>query len=65
MMDFLSSQDKFFFDILSVGTVIGTITNMLPAIAAVFTIVWTGVRIYETDTVQKLMNKTSEKTSED
>lgn len=39
-------------DALSVVTVVGTLTNMLPSIAALFTIVWTGIRIWETDTVQ-------------
>lgn len=44
-------------DGLSVITAVGTITKMLPAVAAVFTIVWTGIRIYESDTVQKLFGK--------
>jgi hypothetical protein len=44
-------------DILSVTTVVGTLMGMLPSIAAIFTILWTGIRIYETDTVQKLLNR--------
>jgi hypothetical protein len=44
-------------DGLSVVTVIGTLAEILPAIAALFTIVWTGFRIYETDTVQKWLKK--------
>lgn len=44
-------------DALSVATVVGTLMQVLPAIAAVFTIVWTAIRIYETDTVQKLLGK--------
>ena len=43
---------KHVIDALSFVTVLGTITNMLPAVAAVFTIIWTLIRIYETDTVQ-------------
>lgn len=39
-------------DGVSVITVVGTLAEMLPAIAALFTIVWTAVRIYETETVQ-------------
>ena len=39
-------------DALSLVTVIGTLVDMLPSIAAVFTIVWTAIRIYETKTVQ-------------
>ena len=48
---------KYAIDALSFATVLGTIINMLPAIAAVFTIVWTGIRIYETDTVQRWMGR--------
>ena len=44
-------------DALSVATVIGTLAQVLPAIAALFTIVWTGFRIYETETVQKWLGK--------
>jgi hypothetical protein len=29
----------------------------LPPVASLFTIVWLGIRIYESDTVQKLINK--------
>lgn len=39
-------------DAVSVMTVIGTLADVLPAIAALFTIIWTGFRIYETPTVQ-------------
>ena len=39
-------------DVLSIATVIGTLAEMLPSIAAAFTIVWTGIRIWETDTVK-------------
>jgi hypothetical protein len=44
-------------DIASVGIVLGAIAGFLPAIAALFTIVWTGLRIYESDTVQKWLAK--------
>ena len=44
-------------DALSIATVLGTLANLLPAIAALFTIIWTAIRIYETDTVQKLLGK--------
>jgi hypothetical protein len=44
-------------DGLSVVTVIGTLANVLPAVAALFTIVWTGFRIYETKTVQGWLKK--------
>jgi len=44
-------------DVLSVVTVVGTLVEMLPSIAALFTIIWTGIRIYETDTVQRWLGK--------
>ena len=47
-------------DAVSVFTVVGTLGNILPPIAALFTIVWTGIRIYETRTVQKALGKDKE-----
>jgi hypothetical protein len=44
-------------DALSIVTVVGTLAEILPAIAALFTIVWTILRIYETNTVQKLLGR--------
>jgi hypothetical protein len=44
-------------DIVSVGTVIATIAGWLPAIAALLTIIWTVIRIVETDTVQRWLKK--------
>lgn len=44
-------------DVLSLGVVVGTILSYLPAIAALFTIVWTAIRIYETETVQRLLRR--------
>lgn len=41
----------------SIGVVVATLTEILPAVAAVFSIVWMAIRIYETDTVQKLLRK--------
>lgn len=40
-------------DTVSVATGVGALAGVLPAIAALVTIVWTGIRIWETDTVQK------------
>lgn len=48
---------KLILDGLSIATVIGTLVEMLPSIAAVFTIVWTGIRIWETDTVQRMLGR--------
>ena len=48
----LSDNSKHILDLASFATVLGTLVDMLPSIAAVFTIVWTAIRIYETKTVQ-------------
>ena len=44
-------------DAAAVGVTIGTILQWLPALAAIFTVVWTGIRIYETRTLQKLIDR--------
>ena len=44
-------------DAISVVTVIGTLAEILPAVAALFTIIWTSFRIYETKTVQGWLGK--------
>ena len=44
-------------DAISVFTVVGTLGNILPPLAALFTIVWTGIRIYETRTIRKALGK--------
>ena len=54
-MAHLDEPEKMIGDAVSVGTVVGTLAGVLPSIAALFTIVWTSIRIYETDTVQKLL----------
>lgn len=53
----LTEPTKHVIDGVSVATAIGTIMQILPAIAALFTIVWTAIRIYETKTMQKLLGK--------
>ena len=44
-------------DALSIMSVVGTLVEMLPSIAAIFTIVWTVIRIWETETVQNLLGR--------
>jgi hypothetical protein len=57
-MEHLQESTKHVLDGASVVTAIGTVMQILPSIAAVFTIVWTAIRIYETKTIQKLLGKT-------
>jgi len=44
-------------DAISVFTVIGTLSDLLPPLAALVTIVWTSIRIMETDTVRGWLGK--------
>jgi hypothetical protein len=50
---------KHVIDALSILTVIGTLVDMLPSIAALISIVWSGIRIYETKTVQGWLGRNS------
>ena len=49
--------DRNLLDIISVGTVVATVTDMIPAFAAILSVVWTGIRIYETKTVQSMLGR--------
>lgn len=44
-------------DVISITTVIGALAQVLPSIAAGFTIIWTAIRIYETKTVQNFLKR--------
>ena len=59
-MEHLTDATKHLIDTASIATAVGTMMQLLPAIAALFTIIWTTIRIYETKTVQKLLGKTKE-----
>jgi hypothetical protein len=61
MKEHLTEGTKHVLDGLSVITVLGALVDILPAIAALFTIVWTGIRIYETKTVQGWINRAKRK----
>ena len=56
-MEHMSETGKHIGDAVSIVTVVGTLAQVLPSLAAIFTIVWTGIRIFETSTVQKLLGK--------
>jgi hypothetical protein len=57
MKEHLSEGSKHVLDGLSLVTVLGTLMDWLPAVAAILSIVWTLLRIYESNTVQKLLGK--------
>lgn len=57
----IDDHAKTVIDIASVSTVLGTLAGMLPSIAAIFSIVWSLIRIYETKTVQGWIQKIKNK----
>ena len=57
MKEMATESTKTLVDGLSVVTVVGTLGDLLPPMAALFTIIWTTIRIYETKTVQRLLGR--------
>ena len=50
-------DDKTPIDLTAGAVAFGAVVELLPAVASLFTIVWLGIRIYETDTVQRWLKK--------
>ena len=57
MKEHLNEGTKHVLDGLSLITVLGTLMNWLPAVAALLSIIWTLLRIYESKTIQKWLGK--------
>lgn len=59
MSDAANDQDSIrqAIDYVAAGVTVATITSLLPSAAALFTIVWTGIRIWETDTIRGLTGR--------
>jgi hypothetical protein len=53
----MEAEAKTVIDALAVTTTVSTLMGWMPAVAAALSIVWTVVRIFETDTIQNLINK--------
>jgi len=48
-------------DIASITTVLGTLWGALPALAALFSLIWSIIRIYETKTFQGWISRFKKK----
>ena len=55
----LDEQSKDTLDVLAASTGILSLAAWLPPIASIFTIIWLGIRIYESETVQAMVNRKS------
>tara|TARA_R110000803_G_scaffold24533_2_gene59079 strand:- start:509 stop:682 length:174 start_codon:yes stop_codon:yes gene_type:complete len=53
----MNDQAKVLVDASSIVVVAGTLIDWLPAVAALASLVWTTIRIYETETFQKWIRK--------
>jgi hypothetical protein len=53
----MTQEGKQVLDLAAASTGIMSVAAWLPPVASLFTIVWLGIRIYESDTVQKLIHK--------
>lgn len=53
----MDETTKHLIDLSAIFTAVGTMMSMLPVLASLFTIIWMGIRIWETKTVQKLFSK--------
>jgi hypothetical protein len=58
VIEHVSEPAKHVVDALSILTVLGTLVEILPAVAALLSIVWSLLRIYESKTVQRWLGKT-------
>ena len=53
----IDTAEKLTGDGLSVTVLFGVFAEVLPVIAVAMTVLWTGIRIWETDTVQKMFKR--------
>ena len=53
----MNEESKQVVDVVAASTGVMSMVAWLPPLASLFTIVWLGIRIYETETVKKLINR--------
>ena len=61
----MSSDVKNIADAAAAATAVGTVMDVIPSIAGIFTIIWLGIRIWESPTVQGLLGKVRKKDASD
>jgi hypothetical protein len=50
-------SEKAVMDVASIGTIVATLVGLLPHLAALASLIWSCIRIYETQTVQKWLDR--------
>jgi hypothetical protein len=53
----MQEEAKVAVDALAVTTTVSTLMGWIPAVAAALSIIWTIIRIFETETIQNLIHK--------
>ncbi len=53
----MTEESKQVLDLAAASTGVMSLATWLPPVASLFTIVWLGIRIYESETVQKIVHK--------
>jgi len=53
----MTSQEKDILDAAAASTGVLSLVAWLPPVASLFTIIWLGIRIWETDTIKALTNR--------
>ena len=53
----LSEGFKHAIDALSIGVALGAVAQVLPSVASVMTVIWLGIRIYESKTFGRLIGR--------
>ena len=57
VLDHMSDSVKHIVDVLSLGALVGTLINILPATTAALVLIWTGMRIVESYQAIKLNHR--------
>tara|TARA_Y100000389_G_C17351972_1_gene458918 strand:- start:522 stop:701 length:180 start_codon:yes stop_codon:yes gene_type:complete len=56
----MDEQTKDMLDVAAASTAVASLAAWLPPTASLLTIVWLGIRIYESDTIQSIVNETKD-----
>ena len=56
----MDEQTKDMLDVAAASTAVASLAAWLPPTASLLTIVWLGIRIYESDTMQSIFNGTKD-----
>ena len=56
-LDHVPDGAKYAIDTLSFATALGTLAQVLPALASLLTIIWMTIRIFETKTMGRLIGR--------